>query len=424
MEVSMKKKAIFHPITELTQRMYDLNRRRNLVATLAILLTAMMFAALFTLTQSMSRNLVEMTFRQTGYDAQASMRGLTEEQANIIAAHPNVAECGRSIMLGLAENEALKGRQVEIRWADVSYANHSFAQPSVGNLPKKENEVALDTITLDRLGIPHELGQKVTLRWRKDLNEGMKTVSEFTLCGFWEGNQSDYASMAWVSRSYVDKMTEGVTFTEQNQLFGMYMIHVNLFSDQNIEAAMERILADTNLSMLEYGVNRAYSPEMGVLTAWESLPMYLAMLLVFAAGYLVIYNIFQISVRSDVQFYGRLRILGTTTKQIKKLIYGQANRLCIMGIPVGLILGWLFGVALVPALMGTKSGESVIYASPVIFIGSAIFTWGTVLISCLRPAWMAGKVSPIEALRTSDAKVSSKKKKVFFRQTMSLASMA
>ena len=55
--------------------MFRAGRSRNLVAILAILLTTMMFATLFTLTQSMSRNLVEMTFRQTGYDAQASMRG-------------------------------------------------------------------------------------------------------------------------------------------------------------------------------------------------------------------------------------------------------------------------------------------------------------------------------------------------------------
>ena len=83
--------------------MFHTNRGRNLVAILAILLTTMMFATLFTLTQSMSRNLVEMTFRQTGYNAQASMRGLTEEQADLIADHPDVAELGRSIVLGLTE---------------------------------------------------------------------------------------------------------------------------------------------------------------------------------------------------------------------------------------------------------------------------------------------------------------------------------
>ena len=250
----------------------------------------------------------------------------------------------------------------------------------------------------------------MTLEWRKDLNAEEVTTSTFTLCGFWEGNQSSYSSMAWVSRAYADEMTGGVISTDESQVLGLYMVQVNLASDQNIETTMDRILADTGLTGLTYNVNLAYSPEMGAMAAQESMPMVLGMVLVFIAGYLIIYNIFQISVTADVQFYGKLKTLGTTTKQLKKLIYGQANRLCIIGIPIGLILGWLLGSVLVPVLMGTIDGEAVVSASPIIFIGSAVFAWVTVLISCLRPARLAGKVSPIEALRMSDADSSSKRK--------------
>ena len=368
----------------------------------------MMFATLFTLTQSMSRNLVEMTFRQTGYNAQASMRGLTEEQADLIAGHPDVAELGRSIVLGLAENQQLTGQSVEIRWANDAYARHSYAAPTTGQMPQAADEIA----------------QTVTLEWRKDLSGEEVTTSTFTLCGFWEGNQSSYSSMAWVSRAYADAETHGVISTDESQVLGLYMVQVNLASDQNIEGTMDRILADTGLTGLAYNVNLAYSPEMGAMAAQESMPMYLGMVLVFIAGYLIIYNIFQISVTADVQFYGKLKTLGTTTKQLKKLIYGQANRLCVIGIPIGLILGWLLGSVLVPVLMGTIEGEAVVSASPIIFLGSALFAWVTVLISCLRPARLAGKVSPIEALRMSDADGGSRKKTKRHRGTASLASMA
>ena len=420
----MKKQSIFCPIPMLTKRMFRANRGRNLVAILAILLTAMMFTTLFTLTQSMSRSLVEMTFRQTGYDAEVSMRGLTEEQADLIAGHPDVAELGRSIVLGLAENQPLTGASVEIRWANDAYAKHSYAAPTTGRMPQAADEIALDTSTLDRLGIPHELGQTVTLEWRKDLRDDEVTTSAFTLCGFWEGNQSSYSSMAWVSRAYADEETGGVISTDESQVLGLYMVQVNLASDRNIEATMDRILADTGLTGLEYNVNLAYSPEMGATAARESMPMYLGMVLVFIAGYLIIYNIFQISVTADVQFYGKLKTLGTTTRQLKKLIYGQANRLCIIGIPIGLILGWLLGSVLVPVLMGAMEGEAVVSASPIIFLGSAVFAWATVLLSCLRPARLAGKVSPIEALRMSDADSSGKKKTKRRRGNASLASMA
>ena len=420
----MQKQTVFRPIPVLIERMFRANRGRNLVAILAILLTTMMFTTLFTLTQSMRRNLVEMTFRQTGYDAQASMRGLTEEQADLIADHPDVAELGRSLVLGLAENQQLTGQSVEIRWANEVYAQHSFAAPTTGQMPQAADEIALDTSTLDRLGIPHELGQTVTLAWRKDLSGDEVITSTFTLCGFWEGNQSSYSSMAWVSRAYADAMTGGVVSTDESQVLGLYMVQVNLVSEENIAAAMDRILADTGLTSLAYNVNLAYSPEMGAMAAQESMPMYLGMALVFIAGYLIIYNIFQISVTTDVQFYGKLKTLGTTTRQLKKLIDGQANRLCIIGIPMGLILGWLLGSVLVPVLMGTIEGQALVSASPIIFLGSAVFAWVTVLISCLRPARLAGKVSPIEALRMSDAGGNSKQKTKRRRGNASLGSMA
>ena len=414
----------FKPIQTLNQRTFKQNKGRNLVAVIAILMTAIMFTTLFTLAQSMSKNMVEMTFRQTGYDGQASFKNITAEQFSLIANHPDVAEAGESLVLGLAQNKKLGGRQVEIRWSSDINARHSFAMPTTGTMPTAADEVALDTLVLDRLGIPHQLGETVTLEWRKDLAKDEVTASTFTLCGFWEGNESVYASMAWVSREFADEMIGDCAADGKTSVLGVHTAQVILHSDRNIDATMEDILADTGLTGLKYGVNLAYSPEMNATAAQESIPMYLGMVLVFLAGYLIIYNIFQISVTADIQFYGKLKTLGTTTKQIRKLIYGQANRLCVIGIPMGLLLGWLLGMVLVPVLMGRLEGNAVVSSHPVIFLGSALFAWLTVTISCLRPARLAGKVSPMEALRMSDAAITSKKKSKRTRNGASVTGMA
>lgn len=417
-------KTEFKPIQTLNQRTFKKNRGRNLVAIIAILMTTIMFTTLFTLAQSMSKNMVEMTFRQTGYDGQASFKSITAEQFSLIADHPDVAEAGESLVLGLAQNKKLGGKQVEIRWSSDINAEHSFAMPTTGTMPTAADEIALDTLILDRLGIPHQLGETVTLEWRKDLAKDEVTTSTFTLCGFWEGNESVYASMAWVSREFADEMIGDHVADGKTSILGLHTAQVILHSDRNIEATMENILADTGLTGLKFGVNLAYSPEMNATAAQESLPMYLGMVLVFLAGYLIIYNIFQISVTADIQFYGKLKTLGTTTKQIKKLIYGQANRLCVIGIPLGLLLGWLLGMVLVPVLMGRLEGDPVVSANPLIFLGSALFAWLTVTISCLRPARLAGKVSPIEALRMSDAATTSKKKSKRTRNGAFITGMA
>lgn len=448
------------PIAVLTKRLFKQNKGRDIVAVTAVALTTLLFTTLFVLSLSMSKNLVEMTFRQTGYDAQVSFKSITSEQIEKIASHPDVAEVGESIVVGMGTGTSLAGRQVELRFADESYALHSFALPETGRMPQNKDEIALDTIVLDRLGIPHELGQQVSLEWTADFRTKTDRVSEFTLCGFWEGNESSYASMAWVDRSFLEEVmaevktypqgesaeaeaetelqrdaagaeagtepqrdtaeakaemasqgdaAEAKTGTAQqvdsagektSVITGIHMAQVTLCEEEHIEQTMDRILADTGLTGLEYGVNLAYDPDLNRMKSQESLPMYLGMFLVFAAGYLIIYNIFQISVTADIQFYGRLKTLGMTARQLKKLVYGQAALLCIPGIFTGMAPGYLLGAVLVPVLVNMPFAS--VSASPLIFIGSALFAAATVLISCMRPAKMAGRVSPVEALRYND----------------------
>ncbi len=271
----------------------------------------------------------------------------------------------------------------------------------------------LDTLTLDKMGLPYEVGQEITLQWRKDLNSSEYITSHFILSGYWEGNYAAMASMAWVSEAFVRSECAGIDQEAQladGQVFGTGMLHINLYRNKGLEQAAEQILTDTGLSDVSLSANIAYDAAMNENIIREVLPMAICMLLVFASGYLIIYNIFQISVASDIRFYGRLKTLGASGKQLKKMIYGQAGRLSLIGIPIGLLIGYLLGFCLVPVMITGTIGKAETAVSPFIFIGSALFAYLTVLISCKRPARIAGKVSPMEALRYTDTGTSSKRK--------------
>ncbi len=73
-------------------------------------------------------------------------------------------------------------------------------------------------------------------------------------------------------------------------------------------------------------------------------------LFVILAGYLIIYNIFNISVKTDIRAYGLLKNVGTTGKQLKKIVRMQAWRLSAIGIPIGLLCGYLAGLCMAPSL--------------------------------------------------------------------------
>ncbi len=104
----------------------------------------------------------------------------------------------------------------------------------------------------------------------------------------------------------------------------------------------------------------------------------------------------------DIHFYGLLKTIGTTPRQIKRIIQYQALVLCIVGIPVEILLGYGLSVGLMPIVLrgSTINRESMtISSSPIIFIGSALFALLTVLISCARPGRLASRVSPVEAVK-------------------------
>lgn len=401
----------------LTNRSFRQNRGRNVVAVLAVVLTTMMFTALFTLAQSMGRNMTEMYLRQSGTKAHAGTKQITDEQITQLAAHPDIVHFGKSIVLGTAKNPCLAGRQVELRYGSDQYARDVFAYPTTGRMPEQRDEIALDTQVLARLDIALELGQSVTLEWENG-------TDTFTLCGWWEGNLSSYADMAWVSEIYALETCESVPVPKDGQMLGMRMMGITFSDTKNIDAKTQKVLRESGLTELSFQTNLAYTPEVQSSILMENLPMYGGMVLVFLAGYLMIYNVFQISVAADIQFYGKLKTLGTTKKQLKKVVYGQGNRLSAIGIPMGLVAGYVLGVLLVPVWIPMKEMQVVVSASPVIFAGSALFSYVTVLVSCMLPARMAGKVSPIEALRYTDSSVSCHKKKKKSRNGAFLLRMA
>lgn len=134
------------------------------------------------------------------------------------------------------------------------------------------------------------------------------------------------------------------------------------------------------------------------LTAVLSVVSFLV--LIALTGYLIISNIFYISVSEDVRFFGLLKTIGVTNRQLKTIIRRQALWLCAVGIPVGLLPGYGIGAALMPKIMAQTvygANKSVIDTSPLIFIFSAVFAILTVLISSSKPSRIAARISPTEA---------------------------
>ena len=136
------------------------------------------------------------------------------------------------------------------------------------------------------------------------------------------------------------------------------------------------------------------------------------LILIIFTGYLIIYNIFQISVSNDVRFYGLLKTIGTTGRQIKRLILIQSLLLSVIGIPIGLVIGYGVGMFMTRIVVAQMDGIMMVFsASPVIFVGSAVFALMTVWLSLRKPRRMAARISPVEAVRYTEGSGSKKSRK-------------
>lgn len=403
------------------------NRTRNLVAIAAIALTAMLFTTLLTIASAVVNTFQEQTFRQVGGRQHAGFKSLTEEQMNELRTDSRIVSSGARLFLGVPSEPPFNKEYVEISYMEPACAESSFCTPEHGSLPAEGTlEIACDEKILELLGIQPVIGAQVPLTYELGPGSGeeMTVTTTFTLCGWWEHDDAGMASMALISRSYAEEVLAG--YHPQRGVLnsnpsGLWFLNVNFKTSAHIEEDARAVLADHGYqcddpaadNYIGIGVNWGYlsSTLDNSMDPTTALAMALLFLVILLTGYLIIYNIFQISVTNDIRFYGLLKTIGTTPRQIRRLIRRQALLLSGIGIPVGLVLGFGLGNLLAPALTAIVSASRIyLRFDPLIFVGGAFFALVTVLISCAKPGRIAGKVSPVEALRYTEVAGTGRRK--------------
>ena len=245
---------------------------------------------------------------------------------------------------------------------DENYAKWAFLEPETGHLPAEgTKEAATDTAVLSLLGVEPEIGTKFTLSFPVD---GQVTTQEFTLCGYWTFDEVSPAHHILLSDSCVEEILTELNTRCLDGITGLYTLNVMLKKTSGIEDSLLTILKRHGYqgsesakedNYIDIGVNWGYlstrvdnSMDLGTILSISSI-----LLLIIFTGYLIIYNIFQISVSGDIRFYGLLKTIGTTGRQLKRMILIQALSLSLIGIPLGELAGDGVGTILTPVVLST-----------------------------------------------------------------------
>lgn len=412
-------------IRRLSFRFLWASRKRNLVAIFAIVLTTLLFTSLFTVAMSINTSYQTYLFRQIGGYCHGSFKDVTEEQAAAITAHPKVKEVGKRQVIGIIADGAFAKLPAEVSYMDENCTKWSYIDFIAGHMPQEGKQIAMDTGALRLLGIQPELGDEITFVYTVgDKNQiAFEKKDTFILSGYWEYDDISPVHYINISQEYA-KAVEAEGIAAGMEAFRTDL-NVMMASSVDIQGQMEQVDLDLGYgwethneeNSVRIGVNWGYTTSQlkaGMdAETWVAMVAFLA--LVIFTGYLIIYNIFQISVTGDIRFYGLLKTIGVTPRQLRRIIRQQALLLCVIGIPAGMLAGYGVGAVLTPVVMARTSfgaGVSTLSTSPLIFLASALFALITVLLSCARPGRIAAKVSPIEAVKYTEAAGGRKKRRM------------
>lgn len=425
----MRKVANKKIIRKLSYRTMKEKKWKNLIAVLAVALTTLLFTALFTVGSSIVDSIQESTMRQVGTSSHGGYKYLSMEEYEKIKAAGGYKDISYDIIAGFGANPELNSIQTEVRYAEDKMARWSFNYPEKGSMPKEKNQCAASSKVLEALGVPLELGEKVPITITghdKDGNEWVKE-EEFILSGFWYSNEASRAQEFWVSKEWLDENVDILdeNYYQREKEKGLYhsegtiQAGIYLNSSFDIEAQMKELTEHAGFTEDEVriSINWAYG-----MSSVDGMTLFLGIGLLFIillSGYLIIYNIFYINVTTDIRYYGLLKTIGTTGKQLRRMVRSQAFMLSGAGIPIGLLAGWFVGKGIMPAVYGAldTGGVRNVAINPWIFAGAALFSLLVVYLSCIKPCRLATKVSPIEAVRYVESTGYKKKEKKSSRIT-------
>ncbi len=388
---------------------------RNTVAALAIALTTVLFTSLFTIAASINYSYQQENFRRAGSDAHGSFKDITWEQAEQLRRDPLIQDSWCRLFVGMPHDPPFNKSHVEVSYMEPDGASHCFCTPVEGALPREgTDEAATDTHVLALLGVEPRVGAQFTMAITLDdgTTQPHTIQRTFTLSGWWEYDSAMLANHVLLPRSAAEEIC-ALSNGEQNSMTGKWNLNVMFHSAVGIRENLGTVLGNYGYqhaepgaeNYLDTGVNWGYTGERisGNFDPITFAAIAVLLLLIIFTGYLIIYNVFQISVTHDIRFYGLLKTIGTTGKQLKRVIRQQALLLSLVGIPVGLLLGFVIGNKLTPVIMAQLSYKNAFVSfNPWIFVGAAAFSLLTVFLSCARPGRIAARVSPVEAVRYAE----------------------
>lgn len=308
--------------------------------------------------------------------------------------------------IGLMALTALTQNDGAMYYADETALafNNMQNRLAEGAYPEKGNEIAAGAAFLKECGVSDpKVGDKVRLQRRFNMETPFE-AEEYTISGLVKENEvgTGIYRAVFVSKEYFEHSVPRQE-REYNAYFSLApFVEINT---DNAEEVIKELAALVGADEKNVNVNKGYL-NWYLNAGYETITVCALIIgcIVLFSG-LVIYNIFQVGIVQKIREYGKLRAIGATKHQMRKLIFLEGMYMTVIGIPIGLILGivtaslsfdWLMRLERVYRPAGYTFVSPI---SPAIVFLAAVICFLTVCLALYRPIRLVSSVSPVEAVR-------------------------
>lgn len=325
-------------------------------------------------------------------------------------------------ILGLGKIVGKNGTSIQLNSYSDKFIDSYGYQLSKGSNPKNSNEIVIEQKALKEMGLSDDLNQEINFKIVKyyvDKNNENQIFSKdkkFKLVGvvkkpdaYYEDSSSYASENEYYGVKAFTKDNSNESILPNNLVTHGGTLYLNS-SRPDIGKAYEIInkygLNDSNF-MVNASLTQVlddYSMSKGTTYTMKR------KLYPMLAATLVICNIFSIVLIDMTKQIGILRAIGLSKKKVRFMIAIES----IIVLALGLIFGFLIG------MVASYAGFYIIYGRFVnLYISKAsiyepmLMATIAVFISSLVPIYKSGKISPVEAIRSSD-KFNKKQKNRFY----------
>ncbi len=367
------------------------HHKNNRISVLCITLSVCLVMAIFSMADMAMRS-QKNYFIKTNGEYHAALHDMETETAERISERIDVAISGWVYQgcVGM-----LSGKTVSFVGAEEE-TMESLTEMDMtdGAYPSRPDEALLNESAMEQLGL--SIGDNVTVT----VPDGSQKQYQIT------GVLADMGSMLKADICGMALCEEGfLAIADENAADGT-TYRIQFKGGAHIQEAMKEIKSQFGLSDGQISENTALLGLMGQSESNIMQALYLiAAILVFLvliAGTVMISAGFNTNVLERTQFYGLLRCLGASTKQVKYFVILQGIRQSAKGVPIGLLAGQVVTWAaclLLKSISGDRFSEVPLFEFSIIGILAGIVVgFLIVLLASLSPAKKASRVSPVTAI--------------------------